>query len=184
MNEFMAWESTVPLGRHDQEQNVLTGKKKFNKTKIMANSYLQVYVHYVFSTKNREPFIDSRMEAKLWKYMAGVAKSNNLNPIIINGTENHAHVLVSLPSTITIAKAIQQIKGASSFWMNNNLDEISDFEWQVGYGAFSIAYTNLKNTITYIKNQKEHHKTQSFEKEYVELLQNYGVPYDEKYLWG
>jgi len=150
----------------------------------MANSYLQVYVHYVFSTKNREPLIDSRMENELWKYMVGVAKSNNINPVIINGTDDHVHVLVSLPSTITIAKAIQQIKGASSFWVNKYFDETTDFEWQVGYGAFSVAHSNLKTTISYIKNQKEHHKLHSFEDEYVELLKKNDVSYDEKYLWG
>lgn len=150
----------------------------------MANSYLQVYVHYVFSTKNREPLINPGMENELWKYMAGVARSNNLNPVIINGTEDHTHLLISLPSTITIAKAIQQIKGASSFWMNSNPDEISRFEWQVGYGAFSVAQSNLKNTIAYIKNQKEHHKSQSFEDEYLELLNKNGVLYDKRYLWG
>ncbi len=150
----------------------------------MANSYLQVFVHYVFSTKNRDSLINSQIENELWKYMAGVAKSNNLIPVIINGTENHAHVLVSLPATITIAKAIQQIKGASSFWMNSNLDEISGFEWQVGYGVFSVAQSNLKSIIAYIKNQKEHHKTLSFEDEYIELLKENGVSYEERYLWG
>ncbi len=150
----------------------------------MANSYLQVYFHYVFSTKNREPLIYTRIENDLWKYMAGVAKSNNLIPVIVNGTENHAHLLVALPATITFAKAIQQIKGAFSFWMNSNIDEISGFEWQVGYGAFSVAQPNLKNIVSYIKNQKEHHKNQSFEDEYVELLNKNGVLYDERYLWG
>ena len=150
----------------------------------MANSYLQVYIHYVFSTKNRDPLIYPRMEKELWKYMAGVAKSNKLNPVIINGTEDHAHLLIPLPSTITIAKAIQQIKGASSFWMSSNLDEISSFEWQAGYGAFSVAQSNLKNTISYIKNQKEHHKSQSFENEYIGLLNRNGILYDKRYLWG
>ena len=116
--------------------------------------------------------------------MAGVAKSNNVIPVIINGTENHTHVLASLPATITIAKAIQQVKGASFFWMNSNIDEISGFEWQVGYGAFSVAQSNLKSIVAYIKNQKEHHKTQSFEDEYIDLLNKNGVPYDERYLWG
>lgn len=150
----------------------------------MANSYLQVYIHYVFTTKNREPLIGPEIENELWKYMAGVAKSNKLNPVIVNGTEDHVHLLLSLPSTITIAKAIQQIKGASSFWMNSNLDEISGFGWQVGYGAFSVAQSNLKNTIAYIKNQKEHHKSQSFEDEYLVLLNKNGIFYDKRYLWG
>ena len=150
----------------------------------MANSYLQVYIHYVFSTKNREPLINLGIENELWEYMAGVARSNNLIPVIINGTENHSHVLVTLPSTMTLSKAIQQIKGASSFWMNSNIDKISGFEWQVGYGAFSVAQSNLKSTVAYIKNQKEHHKTQSFEDEYVELLNKNGVSYNERYLWG
>jgi REP element-mobilizing transposase RayT len=115
--------------------------------------------------------------------MAGVAKSNQLPPILINGTEDHVHVLISLPSTTTIAKAIQQIKGASSYWMNSKLDENSNFKWQAGYGAFSVAQSNLKTTIAYIKNQKEHHKTQSFKEEYLELLAKNGVAYNRKDLW-
>jgi REP element-mobilizing transposase RayT len=149
----------------------------------MAHSYLQVYIHYVFSTKNREPLIDPEIESELWRYMAGVAKSNQLPPILINGTEDHVHVLISLPSTTTIAKAIQQIKGASSYWMNSKLDENSNFKWQAGYGAFSVAQSNLKTTIAYIKNQKEHHKTQSFKEEYLELLAKNGVAYNRKDLW-
>ena len=150
----------------------------------MANSFLKVFIHYVFSTKNHEPFITSSLENKLWAYMASVAREIDVEPLIINGIEDHAHVLVSLPATITIAKAIQKIKGVSSLWVSKTFEEFSDFEWQVGYGAFSISHYDLNKTINYIKNQKEHHRTHSFKEEYIDLLKKNNIIYDEKYLWG
>ena len=150
----------------------------------MANSFLKVYIHYVFSTKNCEPFITPSFEKKLWAYMATIARDNNIESLIINGMEDHVHVLVSLPSTITIAHAIQQVKGISSLWVSRNFKELSEFEWQVGYGAFSISHYDLNKTINYIKKQKEHHKEYSFKKEYVHLLEENNIEYEEKYLWG
>ncbi len=150
----------------------------------MANSYLKVYVHYVFSTKNGEAFIHPDLEKQLWAYMASIAKSNQVHPILINGMPDHAHVLVSLPSTVTIATAIQKIKGSSSHWVSQNFSELSDFEWQIGYGAFSVSHYDLNKVIQYIKNQKEHHKIHSFREEYLHLLKENEVKYDEKYLWG
>jgi len=150
----------------------------------MANSFIKVYIHYVFSTKNGEPFINADLEKKLWAYMASIATANNIRPIIINGMEDHVHVLVSLPSTITIASAIQKIKGGSSHWVSKNSPELIDFEWQVGYGAFSVSHYDLDKTINYIKGQKEHHMESSFKDEYVHLLKENNIEYDEKYLWG
>jgi len=150
----------------------------------MANSYLKVYIHYVFSTKNREPLISPSIEKQLWAYMAGVSKEINVDPIIINGVEDHVHFLASLPATITIADVIKKVKAVSSLWISRTFEELEDFEWQVGYGAFSISHYNLKKTIQYIKQQKEHHKAYPFEKEYTQLLKENDIEYNEKYLLG
>ena len=150
----------------------------------MANSYLKVFIHYVFSTKNHEPFISSAIEQRLWAYMANVAREINVEPLIINGTKNHAHVLVSLPTTVTIAQVVKKIKGVSSLWVSRTFEELSDFEWQIGYGAFSVSSYNLDMMFQYIKNQKEHHKEASFEEEYLHLFKENHIEYDEKYLWG
>ncbi len=150
----------------------------------MANSYLKVYIHYVFSTKNREPWISPSIEKQLWAYMANVAKEINVDPIIINGITDHVHLLASLPSTITIADVMKKVKAVSSLWISRNFEDLEDFEWQVGYGAFSISHYDLKKTIRYIKHQKEHHQALSFEQEYVSLLKEHEIIYDKKYLLG
>jgi len=147
------------------------------------SSFVKIYIHYAFSTKNREHFIVPELENRLWAYMGGVAKRNNLTAIAINGTEDHAHVLLSLPSTITIAHAIQLVKGASSNWVHKTFPEYQDFEWQKGYGAFSISHYDLEKTINYIKNQKKRHQTQDYKSEFLELLKEHDIDYDERYIW-
>ena len=147
------------------------------------SSFVKVYVHYVFSTKYREPYIVPELENQLWAYMGGIARNNNMEAIAINGTEDHAHVLLSLPSTITIAHAIQLVKGASSNWVHETFREYQDFEWQKGYGAFIISHYDLQKTINYIKNQRKHHQTQNYKSEFLGLLKKYDLDYDERYIW-
>ncbi len=150
----------------------------------MSNSYLKVYIHYVFSTKRREPLISPVFEKQLWAYMVTIAREINVEPLIINGVEDHVHMLVSIPSTITIAEVMKKIKAVSSLWISRTFKGFEDFEWQAGYGAFSISHYDLNKTIRYIKNQKEHHRKNSFEKEYIQLLKENQIEYDEKYLFG
>ena len=147
------------------------------------SSYTRIYIHYVFSTKNREPLITHNLENRLWAYMAGIAKENNMEPIAINGIEDHVHVLLSLPSTITISQAVKLIKGSSSRWIHQTFSELQNFAWQIGYGAFSVNHSNLKQTVNYIKNQKKHHATENFKNEFLHLLSNHEIDYNEKYIW-
>ena len=150
----------------------------------MAHSYVCLYVHYVFSTKYRRKIITPELEARLWPYMGGIARENNMKALAIGGVEDHAHVFLSLPSTITIAKAIQLIKGGSSKWASDTFPSQRDFEWQKGYGAFSVSVSLVENAIAYINNQKEHHRRQTFEEEYRAILKKHGIEYDERYLFG
>ena len=146
----------------------------------MANTFIKVYVHYVFSTKNREPFINPGVEKRLWAYMASLAREIEVEPLAINGMEDHVHFLASLPATVTIADVMKKVKAVSSLWLSRTFEELADFEWQAGYGAFSISHYDLKKTIRYIKNQKEHHKNESFEDEIRGLLIKNNVKFDEK----
>jgi len=118
----------------------------------------------------REPHIDPKLADRLWAYMGGIAKENNMKALIINGMEVHAHVLLTLPSTITIAKSIQLIKGGSSYWVHRTFPEYQHFEWQKGYGAFSVGQSNISKTINYIKNQKKHHQNKDLKNEFLGLL--------------
>ncbi len=150
----------------------------------MANSYTQVYIHYVFSTKNRQDLILPKFENRVWQYIGGIAKEKNMKAIKVGGIANHIHALISINPTISISKTIQIIKGSSSKWMNDAFyDENRIFRWQGGYGAFSVSESMLPKVIKYINNQKEHHKHKSFKEEYVALLKKHNIDYDEQYVF-
>jgi putative transposase len=150
----------------------------------MAHSYVSILIHYIFSTKNREKIISPEIQDRVWAYMGGIARENNMKALSIGGVQEHAHALLSLPSTISIAKAIQLIKGGSSKWISDTFPSLKDFTWQVGYGAFSVSISHVDETINYIKNQKEHHRHKTFQEEYLAFLKKHGIEYDEKYIWG
>ena len=149
----------------------------------MANTYISLNVHYVFSTKNRAPMIVGKLRERLWAFMGGIARDNGMKALGIGGFTDHVHLLVSLPATLSIAKGIQFIKGGSSTWVNQTFPEIKPFAWQAGYGAFSVSTSQIAETIAYIENQEEHHRRKSFQEEYLAFLKKHEIAYDEKYLW-
>lgn len=150
----------------------------------MAHSYVSLKVHYIFSTKNRQKIITPELEQRLWPYMGGIARENKMIALAVGGIEDHVHLLLALPSTLSVAKAIQLVKGGSSKWASETFPSHRDFEWQEGYGAFSISMSHIDDTIAYINNQKEHHRQQTFEEEYLAILRKHCVEYDERYIWG
>jgi len=150
----------------------------------MANSYISLYIHYVFSTKERQPLLLPEIQDRVWAYMGGIARKNKMKALSIGGTRDHVHLLVSLPAVISVSKAIQLIKGGSSKWINDTFDKTQKFAWQSGYGAFSINVSILKETVHYIERQEEHHKYRSFQDEYIEFLKKHGIDYDERYVWN
>jgi REP element-mobilizing transposase RayT len=150
----------------------------------MANSYISCYLHVVFSTKNRRPLIDSDLQKRLWPYLGGIARENGIKALSIGGISDHVHLLLSLPSTITIAKSVQLIKGGSSKWIHETFPVKKDFAWQEGYGAFSINISIIEETIKYIERQEEHHRKRSFKEEYFDFLKKHGIEYDERYVLG
>jgi len=150
----------------------------------MANTFSQVYLHIVFSTKNRIDLITPAIEERVWSYIAGVARKHRMTPIQVGGIDNHIHALLGAPTTISPAEAAKYIKGDSSKWIHDEVHEIPQFAWQDGYGVFSVSKSLLPTVAEYIRRQREHHKKQSFEDEFVELLKLHEVEYDERYLFG
>mgnify|MGYP001595760660 FL=1 len=150
----------------------------------MANTYINILIHTVFSTKNHESWLSSSLRERLYPYMCGIARENGLKVLCIGGTDNHIHILLSLDSTTSIAKAIQLIKGGSSKWIHETFPELRPFSWQEGYGAFSIGISNVDETKKYIENQEKHHSKESFRDEYLKFLRKNNIDFDEKYLWG
>jgi REP element-mobilizing transposase RayT len=146
-------------------------------------SYISSYHHCIFSTKERRPAITPALQERLWPYLGGIAREHKMTAIEIGGVEDHVHMLLSLPSTIAIAKALQLIKGGSSKWVHDTFPEHRLFGWQVKYGAFSVSLSQLDKIIDYIKNQPVHHRKMTFQEEFVALLKKHRIHYDERYLW-
>jgi len=113
-----------------------------------------------------------------------VAVERGMRVPAIGGIENHAHILLSVPAVLPLAKALQSIKGVSSKWINEKSPGRGRFAWQEGYGAFSVGPSQIENTIRYIRNQREHHRKQTFEQEYILFLKKNSMEYDERFVFG
>ncbi len=151
----------------------------------MANSYTSLFVHTIFSTHNREPVLTTTaVRNRLWPYMGGIARQNRIKALSVGGTADHAHMLVSIPASIAVAKVVQLIKGGSSKWLHENISALRGFAWQEGYGAFSVGASQVDEVVAYIARQEEHHRIKSFQEEYLSFLKEYGIEYDERYVWG
>ena len=146
----------------------------------MAQSLVSNRVHVIFSTKDREPWIRSEHQPRLWAYIMGVGQNKGVPVLAIGGMEDHVHILMALPATVPLAKAVQVIKANSSRFMRRH---VRDFEWQKGYGAFSVGALAMDATVEYIRNQKRHHQKRDFRAEYLAFLRRYGVEYDPKYVF-
>ena len=150
----------------------------------MANTYTSLYYHLVFSTKNRVPLIRPEVETRVWEFIGGIARHHKMTALQIGGIEDHIHALVMAPPTIAPYEIAKYLKGESSLWVKQTFDDLPDFGWQDGYGAFTVSKSKLAEVIAYIQNQRLHHQAKSFEDEYRELFDLHGVEYDERYLLG
>jgi putative transposase len=142
-------------------------------------AYLSLNYHIIFATKDRRLLIQESIQPRLWAYMGGIAKSNGFKALEVGGMEDHAHVLLALPATITVAKAVQLIKAGSSKWLRQELGK-KLFTWQESYGAFTIGISQVEDTKRYIKNQKEHHRGRDFRSEWKMILERHGLEEYEK----
>ena len=149
----------------------------------MAHSYVSQLLHCVFSTKQRRPLITPELQARILPYMDGIARENKMKLIHAGGVDDHAHLLLSLSKTLSISKGLQLIKGGSSKWVHDTFPEHRFFEWQEGYGAFSISVSEKQRTIRYIYNQAEHHKKVDFKTEYLSFLDAHGMEYDIRHVF-
>ena len=138
----------------------------------MAHSYAANFVHCVFSTKGRRDLIPDELENRLHAYLLGIAKHLRVSLIATGGTSNHIHLLLSLPPALPLAEVVQKMKANSSRWMS---EHGIAFEWQKGYGAFSVSPSMLNTVQGYVRNQKQHHKKRTFEEEFLTLLRKSGI---------
>jgi putative transposase len=143
----------------------------------MSHTHYSILVHCVFSTKERRPIVPANLKDRLWPYIAGIARLNKFKALAVGGMQDHAHVLLSLPAAMSVAKAVQLIKGGSSKWINDHLDRRS-FAWQDGYAAFTIGVSQGQATIRYIDNQERHHAKKTFAQEWKQMLERHGMKPD------
>jgi REP element-mobilizing transposase RayT len=149
----------------------------------MSQSLAKVYVHAIFSTKNREPVLADDWRDELFCVLGGAANNLGCQSLIVGGVADHVHMLFQLGRTITIADAFGKIKSTSSLWINQKRNLPSKFHWQGGYAAFSVSQSSVEGVREYIRRQPEHHATQSFQDELRDWLRRYEMEWDERYVW-
>ena len=149
----------------------------------MANTYTKIYIHLVFATETRDSMIRSDMQAELYAYTAGIVKELKYFFHCIGGTEDHIHLLVGMNPDLALSDFVQKVKANTSRFINEKGWLTGTFRWQNGFGAFSVAQSQLEMVRSYIKNQDQHHHSLSFKDEYETLLQRYQIDYDTKYVF-
>lgn len=148
----------------------------------MPATHLSLHFHIVFSTKDRHPFIADEWRNRLHEYLGGLVRTADGIPEAIGGPADHVHLLVGLRATHSLAPFVQDIKQTSSRWIHETIG-VKNFAWQPGYGAFTVSVSNRDAVKEYIAHQVEHHRTKTFQEEYLAFLKKHDVEYDEKYLW-
>ena len=145
-------------------------------------SFVSQRIHYIWSVKNRKPFICSDLQTDLYEYIGGILRKRKHKLIAAGGVEDHIHLLVVMHQTQSIADLVRDIKTNSSLWIHQTYPQLKHFAWQTKYGAFSVSKSMVETVKEYIANQEEHHKPVSFEEEFVAFLKRHGIEYDGKYI--
>ena len=148
----------------------------------MSSTHLSLFYQLVFSTKNRTKSILQPWRDRLHAYLGGIVRSMGGMALEVGGTQDHVHMLVSLAATHTIATVLKGVKASSSQWVHRDIGS-RRFDWQDGYGAFSVSRSQVETIRKYIRNQAEHHRHLTFQEEYVKMLSEEGIEFDSRYLW-
>jgi putative transposase len=147
------------------------------------STYSKLLYHIVFSTKYRRKQIDAKIRERLYEYIGGTIRNREGSSIEIGGIEDHVHILTGLSTKVCVSDLVRDIKSNSTQWMNDTLNTGRQFQWQKGYGVFTVSYSQLNVVRNYIVNQAEHHRKKSFKEEFIELLKRHNITFDEKYLF-
>lgn len=149
----------------------------------MANTYSQIYIHIVFAVKARHNLIPNQNKNELYKYISGIVTNKGHKLIRINGMPDHLHILIGLKPSTAISDLVRDIKTGSAGLINDKKWILGKFSWQKGFGAFSYSYSQIDRVVKYIANQEEHHRTKTFKDEYLELLKDFNIRFEQKYLF-
>jgi putative transposase len=149
----------------------------------MPQSLANIYVHLIFSTKDRAPFLFKEVQPDLHAYMATVLANLNSPAVLINSVADHVHILFNMSRTVTLAQMVEDVKKSSSKWIKTQSPTLASFAWQGGYGGFSVSESIVSKAANYIQNQEEHHRTKTFQDEFRAFLTRHKINYDERYVW-
>ncbi len=149
----------------------------------MANTFTQIYIHIIFAVENRVSLIKDQWREELHKYITGIIQNHKHKLIAINSVSNHIHIFIGMKPIQSLSDLLQDIKEYSSKWINKNNFAVGHFNWQAGFGAFSYSHSQINSVVKYIQSQKQHHTKKSFQQEYIEFLEKFGVDYDAKYVF-
>ena len=149
----------------------------------MSHSLAKVAIHLVFATKYRRRVLADKIRSELHCYMATVLRNLKSPAVVINSVEDHVHILFQLGRTVALSCAVEEVKRTSSRWIKTQGAEFEQFQWQTGYGAFAVSESNVPVVRRYIQRQREHHRRQTFEREYRAFLDRHGIAYDVAQLW-
>jgi len=149
----------------------------------MANTYTQIYVHIVFAVRNRETMISASWKERLHKYMTGIIQNKRHKLIAINTMPDHAHVFIGLNPDEALSGLVRDLKKDSTNFVNREIRPRGRFFWQEGFGAFTYSRSQIDSVVRYILNQEEHHRRKTFHQEYEEMLKEFAVEYDERFVF-
>ncbi len=149
----------------------------------MAHTFTAIHLHIIFSTAGRLPLISQELKPRLFAYLGGIVRSMNGTALIVNGIEDHVHLLSEIPTTLAIADFMRDLKANSTNWVKETFPERGDFKWQTGYAAFSVSKSGLDSVRTYIEQQEEHHRKRTFQEEYLAFLRKHEIEYDPRFVF-
>ena len=149
----------------------------------MPQSLSKVIVHFIFSTRDRHPWLDANVRPRMHAYLGTICRDAGAEAYRVGGVSDHVHLVTTLPRTLSQADMLEGLKKKSSKWIKGLAADYRHFYWQRGYGAFSVSPSQLDALLAYVESQEEHHRSRTFQEEYREFLRKYGVEYDERYIW-
>jgi putative transposase len=153
----------------------------------MSQSLSQIWIHIVFSTKDRQPLLQKNITQRLYHYIKSISHNHGCEITAIGGIEDHIHILTTLNKNISLTTLIREIKKSSSIWMKEQRiidSSLKEFNWQNGYGVFSVSKSNIDHVKAYIQNQHDYHKKIDFKNELIKFLERHNIPYHNDYLWS
>lgn len=149
----------------------------------MANTFTQIHIHAVFSVQNRISLINKNWQERLYKYIIAIMQKHEHKVLSIGGMPDHIHILFGFRPTQSLSNLMQEVKRDSSEWINRNKFVLGRFSWQEGYGAFSYSKSQISKVADYIQHQEKHHTKRTFLEEYKKILKDFGLDYDEQYIF-